>query len=134
MQTQAVVAQTHGNGRVSLNIIELGYDVLFDHSVNFVDFAIPRFLLYHSFCRVRIVQPVGHSRHRVKALARSYRLHGAAVRMAANHDIRDAQCHHCVFDGRRHPARFRAKGRHDVACVTDNEKLPRVLLCHKLGH
>ncbi len=39
-----------------------------------------------------------------------------------------------VLDCRRHAARFRAVGRHDVARVANHEHVARFLLCDELRH
>jgi hypothetical protein len=60
--------------------------------------------------------------------------HRAAIGMAANHHVADAQRRHRIFDAGRDAASLGAVGWHDIAGVADNEHLARLPLSQELGH
>lgn len=59
--------------------------------------------------------------------------HGAAVAVAAHHDIGHAKHANRILDAGSHAARLGAVRRHDVASVTDDEHVTGLLLGHQFG-
>ena len=128
VQAKRVITQAHRDGRVGLDIAELRKDVFLHHRIHFIDRLIPAFLLYHGFCRVGIAQPVRYSRHRLQVRVIGNRLHRAAVGVTADHDVGHAQRHYRVLDSCRDAAWLRPERWNNVASITNNKELSRLLL------
>ncbi len=71
-----------------------------------------------------------HGRHRFQVSVVGNRFHRAAVGVAADHDVSDAQRHDGVFDGGGNTAWLWPERRHDVASITNDKELSWILLGH----
>ncbi len=89
--------------------------------------------VYHS-CGIGVAQPAGHCGHVVQAFAGGDGRHGTAIGMAADDDVGNLQGRHGVFHRGRYASRLGAVGRHDVACIADDEQVSGFTLGDQLRH
>jgi hypothetical protein len=122
------------HGRMGFDVHELGNHVFADHRVDAFPHARICAPLVDEPHVVRIAQPPGDGRHMLEALPHSDRRHRAAIRVTADHDVRNAERNQRIFDGRCYAARFGPVWRHDVSGVADHEEIARIALSNELGH
>ena len=115
---------------MSLEMLELQQDVLFDESIQRigcgnVDLA----------RRVtRVFDPRAHRRHRRHVIRIEQGLHRPAMRVPAHNDVPYPQPRYGEFDRRRvRPVRWTVR-RYDVARVSHDKQIPRERLRHQRRH
>ncbi|MNF91789.1 hypothetical protein D3C84_744040 [compost metagenome] len=128
MQVQQAFFLSQSHARVRLNVRQLRDHVFPHHRIHFRRVAGMRPGFVDDLRRFRVLQPATDGGQVIHAFAAGDGCHRTTIRMAANHDVGDAQHGHRVFDRGRYTARMRAVGRHDIAGVTDHEQFTGFLL------
>ena len=134
VQRETAPFERQRDGRVCLEVGNLGNHVFADHGID----AVPLVGMFPCFIdglgRIRITQPARHGGHAVQAFAGGYGRHRAAVRVAADHDIGHTKRRHRVFHGGGDATRLGSVAGHDVAGVANHEQIARFSLGEQFGH
>ncbi|CAI8898754.1 hypothetical protein EMIT0194P_310024 [Pseudomonas serbica] len=127
MQVQQAFLLSQAYARVSLDVRQLGDDILAHHRTDFGRFIRVGPGLVDHLGRFGVLQPAADGGQVVHACALGNCRYRAAVGMAADHDVGHAEHRDRVLHRGRHTTWMGAVGGHDVAGVTDDEQLAEVI-------
>jgi hypothetical protein len=123
IEIHVLTGEGGGNAGVSAEVVELGEDVFLDH--DFVALGVGEVGVAESDAAgaFGMVEPGADDGHLGDGIGVHGGVHGAAVGVAAEDDVFDAEDHDGVFDGGGDAAHGFAVGGDDVAGVADGEEV-----------
>ena len=124
MQTEFALSKCSGYTGVAAQMRQLKNDILFHKAVKLFAIVCRAAASFdHRVCSGGMTNPFLDRWHGVEsAFGREVRLHRAAVGVAANDDVCNAEAHDGIFDRGGHAAVYPLPGRYDVARIADHEQ------------